>query len=253
MNLKACLACVLVSVAGSSQARDMSAIQHSGELKVGVPGDYAPLAFHNEAGELRGYDVDMAKDLGQKLGLKVTFVLTSWPTLSSDLQADKFDIAMGGVTETPERAKDFSLSHPVVANGKIALANCAAAPSLGSLEKIDQPTVKVIVNPGGTNQSYVDAHIKHAQIIRVKNNVDNLEALRNKTADMMVTDLIEGFYYQSKEPGVFCVATDKPFPGTRSVKVYMMNKDNQPLLEKVNQWLDRQDKNILKQKWKIHE
>ncbi len=67
---------------------------------MGVPGDYAPLAFHNEAGELRGYDVDMAKDLGQKLGLKVTFVLTSWPTLSSDLKADKFDIAMGGVTET---------------------------------------------------------------------------------------------------------------------------------------------------------
>lgn len=72
---------------------------------MGVPGDYAPLAFHNEAGELRGYDVDMAKDLGQKLGLKVTFVLTSWPTLSGDLKADKFDIAMGGVTETPERAK----------------------------------------------------------------------------------------------------------------------------------------------------
>ncbi|VTN11058.1 Cyclohexadienyl dehydratase precursor [Raoultella terrigena] len=60
----------------------------------------------------------MAKDLGEKLGLKVTFVQTSWPTLSGDLQADKFDIAMGGVTETPERAKDFALSHPVVANGK---------------------------------------------------------------------------------------------------------------------------------------
>ncbi len=253
MNLKVCLTFVLASIACGSQARDLQAIQQSGELKVGVPGDYAPLAFHNEAGELRGYDVDMAKDLGQKQGLKVTFVLTSWPTLSSDLKADKFDIAMGGVTETPERAKDFALSHPVVANGKIALANCMAAPALGSLEKIDRPNVKVIVNPGGTNQSYVDAHLKHAQIIRVKNNVDNLEALRQKTADMMVTDLIEGVYYENKEPGVFCVATDKPFPGTASFKVYMMNKDNQPLLEKVNRWLDSQDKNILKQKWKIHE
>jgi len=33
----------------------------------------------------------------------------------------------------------------------------------------------------------------------------------------------------------------------------MMKKDNQPLLEKVNRWLDSQDKNVLKQKWKIHE
>ena len=96
----------------------------------------------------------------------------------------------------------------------------------------------MVVNPGGTNQSFVDEHIKQAQIIRVKNNVDNLEALRQKTADMMVTDLIEGDYYQSKEPGVFCVANETPFAGTASDKVYMMSKDNPALLEKVNQWLD---------------
>jgi cyclohexadienyl dehydratase len=35
----------------------------------------------------------------------VRFVPTSWPTLSADLKADKFDIAMGGVTETAARAK----------------------------------------------------------------------------------------------------------------------------------------------------
>lgn len=57
----------------------------------------------------------------------------------------------------------------------------------------------MVVNHGGTNQSFVDEHIKQAQIIRVQNNVDNLEALRQKTADMMVTDLIEGDYYQSKD------------------------------------------------------
>lgn len=102
----------------------MQSIEHSGELKVGVPGDYAPLAFRNAAGELQGYDVDMARDLGRTLGLKVSFVYTSWPALAADLQADKFDIAMGGVTETPARAQAFALSHPVVANGKIALANC---------------------------------------------------------------------------------------------------------------------------------
>lgn len=100
----------------------------------------------------------------------------------------------------------------------------------------------MVVNPGGTNQSFVDEHIKQAQIIRVQNNVDNLQALRQKTADMMVTDLIEGDYYQSKEPGVFCVANETPFAGTASNKVYMMSKDNPALLEKVNQWLDSQTK-----------
>ncbi|MEH8382200.1 transporter substrate-binding domain-containing protein [Klebsiella pneumoniae] len=229
MRLTVGLALTLAIMTCGAQARNMQSIEHSGELKVGVPGDYAPLAFRNAAGELQGYDVDMARDL----------------------QADKFDIAMGGVTETPARAQAFALSHPVVANGKIALANCQAAPRLGSLEKIDRPDVKVVVNPGGTNQSFVDEHIKQAQIIRVQNNVDNLQALRQKTADMMVTDLIEGDYYQSKEPGVFCVANETPFAGTASNKVYMMSKDNPVLLKKVNQWLDSQDKEVLKRKWKI--
>ncbi|HCT7148354.1 TPA: transporter substrate-binding domain-containing protein, partial [Klebsiella pneumoniae] len=139
MRLTVGLALTLAIMTCGAQARDMQSIEHSGELKVGVPGDYAPLAFRNAAGELQGYDVDMARDLGRTLGLKVSFVYTSWPALAADLQADKFDIAMGGVTETPARAQAFALSHPVVANGKIALANCQAAPRLGSLEKIDRP------------------------------------------------------------------------------------------------------------------
>lgn len=253
MNFRVFLACALAVTAFSSQGRDMTSIRQSGELKVGVPGDYAPLAFKDEHGALAGYDIDMANELGKRLGLKVVFVLTSWPTLSADLAADKFDIAMGGVTATPKRAAEFALSDAVVANGKIALAGCGSAPRLANMDKIDRPDVKVVVNPGGTNQSYVDEHIKHAQVIRVKDNFDNLQALRDKTADMMVTDLIEGDYYQSKEPGVLCVATDKPFAGTESHKVYMLNKDNQQLLNDINQWLTGDAKRVLAQKWKIRE
>ncbi len=89
------------------------------------------------------------------------------------------------------------------------------------------------------------------RVVRTKSYLFNKAALRQKTADMMVTDLIEGDYYQSKEPGVFCVANETPFAGTASNKVYMMSKDNPALLKKVNQWLDSQDKEVLKRKWKI--
>ena len=253
MLLKTSLALGLTLLACAGHARDMQAITQSGELKVGVPGDYAPLAFHNQAGELLGYDVDMAKDLGKTLKLRVSFVPTSWPTLAADLKADKFDIAMGGVTRTPDRASEFALSQPVAANGKIALASCRSAPKLKSLEAIDRPEVKVVVNPGGTNQRYVDEHIKRAQVIRVKNNIDNLQALRDQRADMMITDLIEGDWYQAREPGVFCVATPEPLPGTQSDKVYMMSKDNPQLLERVDRWLTKQDASALKHKWRLAE
>ena len=49
MKLKSGLAFIIAAIAFGAQARDMNSIQQSGELKVGVPGDYAPLAFHNKA------------------------------------------------------------------------------------------------------------------------------------------------------------------------------------------------------------
>ena len=81
-----------------------------------------------------------------------------------------------------------------------------------------------------------------------------MAAIRQKKADMMVTDLIEGNYYQSQEKGVFCVTNQTPFAGTVSYKAYMMNKHSFVLFEKVNKWLKESSiKNTLKQKWNIQD
>lgn len=235
----------------AAQARTWDEIQQSGELKVGLTGDYSPLSFKNKLGQLVGFDVDMTKQLAKSLGLKVTFVATSWPTLSGDLAADKFDIAAGGVTKTPQREQQFALSDSVAKNGKIALTQCSKQLDFETLEDIDQPTVKVVVNPGGTNEAYVNSHIKQAQIIRKKDNFDTLMAIRHNRADVMFTDLIEGRYYENYEPGVFCIASKEVLEGTKSYKVYMMKKDNSDLLHLVNEWLAGKDKDRLAKQWQI--
>ena len=234
-------------------ARSWQDIKQSAELRVGVPGDYAPLAFHDQQGELVGFDIDMARSLASEQQLKVRFVLSSWPTLSADLAADKFDIAMGGITETPGRKSQFGLSAPVVKNGKIAMTQCDKTGQFESLEAIDRKGVRVTVNPGGTNQEYVDKHIRQAQIVRAQDNIASLQGIRSGSADIMFTDLIEGDYYQSKEPGVFCVSTPNILPGTASDKVYMMARDNRYLLEAVNTLLSADSKSRLARQWKMSE
>lgn len=141
----------------SAMAKPWQEIKESKELRVGVPGDYAPLAFHNRQNKLIGFDIDMAYSLGKALHLNILFVPSSWSTLSADLAADKFDIAMGGVTETPGRRKQFALSSPVLKNGKIALTQCNRINDFKSLGDIDRKGVRIVVNPGGTNQDYVDS------------------------------------------------------------------------------------------------
>lgn len=93
-------------------AKNWQEIKQSGELRIGVPGDYAPLAFHDKQGQLIGYDVDMANAFGEDLKLKVNFVSTSWPTLSDDLAADKFDIAMGASRRHPVEKRNLLYPTP---------------------------------------------------------------------------------------------------------------------------------------------
>lgn len=245
---------ILLSLSGihSATAKSWQDIKQSGELRVGVPGDYAPLAFHDKQGHLAGFDIDMAHSLGKVLHLNIRFVLSSWPALSADLAADKFDIAMGGVTDTPDRRKQFALSSPVLKNGKIALTQCNRVNDFKSLEDIDRKGVRVVVNPGGTNQDYVNRHIRHAKVIRERDNTASLQGIRVRSADIMFTDLLEGDYYQNKEPGVFCVSTGNILPGTASNKVYMMAKDNKYLLETVDNWLSDGNRSRLARKWQIY-
>ncbi|HCH00270.1 MAG TPA: amino acid ABC transporter substrate-binding protein [Vibrio sp.] len=249
---RVCLLITCVSLmAQSVQARTWDEIKQSGELRIGLTGDYSPLSFRNKLGHLVGFDVDMTKNLAQSLGLTVKFVETFWPSLSADLMADKFDIAAGGVTKTAQRQKLFALSNSVAKNGKIALSHCSKKLDFQTLEDIDQPRVKVVVNPGGTNEAYVNSHIKQAQIIRKKDNFDTLQAIRTNRADVMFTDLIEGKYYQNHEKGVFCIASEDVLAGTESYKVYMMDKSNPELLAKVNEWLAGNTKSRLAKQWEV--
>lgn len=77
------------------------------KLRIGIPGDYLPFGIINEDSPLgfAGHDVDLAAELCREAGLAPLFVLTTWPTFMTDLAEGRFDIAAGGVSWVPERAR----------------------------------------------------------------------------------------------------------------------------------------------------
>jgi cyclohexadienyl dehydratase len=178
----------------------------------------------------------MAKKLGKNLDVKIIFVKTSWPTLTDDLKSGKFDIAMGGITATPERAKIFLLSNPVMYTGKSPLIRRADKDKYLNLEDIDKPNVRVVENLGGTNLQFAKKNLHHAKIIIVSANEMAFEYLLHKKADIMFTDNIEAVYRQKIMSDLYAVNPDHPF--THTAKVYLINKNNVELLEDINQFID---------------
>jgi cyclohexadienyl dehydratase len=74
-------------------------------------------------------------------------VKTTWSTLKSDLEANGFDIAMGGVTITLDRQKVGLFSNPVFSSGKTPITHCGGEPKYATIAAIDQPEVHVCQAP----------------------------------------------------------------------------------------------------------
>ena len=144
----------------------LDAILARGALRVGVTGDYRPFALlDKETGAFSGIDIDMANSLARGMGVKLELVQTAWGSLLPDLAADKFDVGMGGISVSLERQKTSFFSIPVLRTGKTPIARCENKAKFDTLAEIDQPGIRVITNPGGTNERYDRANLKAAQII----------------------------------------------------------------------------------------
>lgn len=105
---------VLATVLGGCGSKpSASGALDAGVLRVGTEGTYAPFSFHDPGtGQLEGYDVDVARAVGDKLGVKVEFVETPWDSIFAALEASRFDVVANQVTITPERQAKYDMSEP---------------------------------------------------------------------------------------------------------------------------------------------
>ncbi len=94
----------------------LETIQTRGTIIVAMEGTWAPWTYHNEADELVGYDVEVAKAIAGKLGVEVEFVEGEWDGLLAGLSAGRYDIMVNGVDIDPERQKTYDFSVPYAYN-----------------------------------------------------------------------------------------------------------------------------------------
>lgn len=201
----------LLLLALPARAQTLDAILARGTVRVGLTGDYRPFSINDGAGQFRGLDVEMAENLARGLGVKLEIIQTAWPTLMADLQAGKYDIGMGGITITLERAKAALFSTPVLRAGKTAIARCTDQARYASLAAIDQPGTRIMTNPGGTNESFDRANLHKADIIVFPNNAQVFDELVAGRADVMITDSVETRLQRRLHPELCAINPDAPF------------------------------------------
>lgn len=118
MNLKTILAGLLIvpvlaGCGSTSKTSDtLESIQSKGYITVATEGTYSPFSYHNDKDKLVGYDVEVARAVAKKLGVKAKFVETKWDGIVAGLDAKKYDVIFNQVGVTSERQKKYLFGEP---------------------------------------------------------------------------------------------------------------------------------------------
>ncbi|WP_312541805.1 transporter substrate-binding domain-containing protein [Enterococcus sp.] len=220
--------------ATSQEDQSLSKVEEAKELVVATSGTLYPSSYYNDNNELVGYDVDVAKEVAERLGVEVVFKEYNVDGQVSSLTKDEADLAANDFGLTDERAEKFSLSTPFKYSFNSMIVRESDDSGIASLDDLAGKKAA-----GEPNTSYMRlAESYGAELVTYDNatNDQYLTDVANGRTDVIIND-----YYLQK----MAVAAMPDIPVKILENVYfdpnetgfLFVKDHKALREKVNEVL----------------
>lgn len=164
---------------------DFAQVQEAGKLVVGIT-LFAPMNYYNDSNELIGFDTDLAKAVGEKLGIDVEFTEINWDTKEIELNSRNIDCIWNGMCITEERKQNMSISNPYLKNSQAMVMKADKAEALAK----DTSGATVVAEQGSTGEGKINGSIEDDDTVVVSAK----EFFANSTyvsADSMAKALME--------------------------------------------------------------
>ena len=182
-------------------ATTLDGILKKGELIVGTTGTQPPLNATTKAGEVIGFDADIAKFIALGMGVKIKFSKMPFSELLPALEAGKVDMVISSMTMTLERNLKVAFVGPYYVSGKGVLTKTGTITALQE-EGLNTPGFKVAALRDSTSQKFVETAAPQAELVKVKSYDDALEMLMQDKITALVADYpfcaFSAFRYRDK-------------------------------------------------------
>jgi cyclohexadienyl dehydratase len=146
----------------------LTTVAQRGVLRVGTTGTYFPFSQIAADGSFEGYDIDVAKKIGEDLGVRVEFVQAPWPTIVAGLAAGKYDIAASGISLTLDRMKSVAFTDSYVRPSVVPLIRKQDEGKYKTWRDLDSPDVTIAVMLGTSAERMTRTTFTKANIISVE-------------------------------------------------------------------------------------
>ena len=181
-------------------------ILNAKQLVLGLDASFPPMGFTDEAGEIVGFDIDMAQEVCERLGVTLVKRPIDWDTKEEDLNTGAIDCIWNGLSVTPGRAESMNLSEPYMKNQQIfVVLGDSDAKGLRDLSG-----ARVGVQSGSTAQEALEESSLYGsvEITALGDNLELMELLRAGSLDAVLLDSVVAYYYISASEESYFVLPD---------------------------------------------
>ncbi|UXH80772.1 ABC transporter substrate-binding protein [Roseateles amylovorans] len=189
----------------------MRRIAARGQLRVCIWPDYYGVTYrHPRDDTLSGIDIDLSAALAKDLGVRLSYVESSFPRLVDDLNAERCDVAMFAIGQLPQRQALLAFTQPYL-QSDIYGVTTRANRVVKRWEDIDQTGVVVAVQAGTFMEPVMRQALTHARLLVVHPPATRERELESGRADVFMTDYAYSRRLLDNADWARLVAPPRPF------------------------------------------
>lgn len=141
-----------------------------------------------------GFDADLAKAVGEELGLEVEFKVISWDSKVTDLNAGYIDCVWNGMTILPELHNEMTISVPYMSNQQIAVIRKTDASKYTSTDAIASSDARITAEAGSAGEELMTENFPDNDRKSAKDMMSALLDVSNNACDVAILDSILAGY-----------------------------------------------------------
>jgi polar amino acid transport system substrate-binding protein len=240
-QLKPLLLAALLVVAGNiftisaATAGMLEDVQKRGTLRVGMA-TFVPWAMRDKDGNLIGFEIDVATQVAEDMGVKVEFVPTAWSGIIPALIAKKFDIIIGGMSITPQRNLTVNFTTPYAHSGQQMAANMQLAGDFKKREDFNSSDVTIACRRGATPCKAAQKLFPKATVRRFDDDAQAFQEVVNGNAHGMISSAPKPRFWSEAYPTkVFLPFGDENL--TKGDEAFALRKGDGDALNFFSNWI----------------
>ena len=226
------MAMVMVVMMAGCGGGDKKAAQAPKVLKVGTEPTFAPFEFQKEGSkEFDGFDMDLIRAIGKQMNMKVEILNMGFDALIPAINAGNIDLAIAGMSITPDRQKAVDMSDPYYVAGLVVVVGKDNA-AVKSVNDLNNKGIAVQIGTTGAERA---AKVPSAKVKNFNTNAEVFLELKNKGVDAVIIDKPVAEYFLATGGGKDFA---KIVGDTMEAESYGISlKKNSPLTKEINKAL----------------